>query len=142
MMSVWNIFFWLIFSTQTYCRTFPFNATKQGVWELPEHSEANIQYLKLHFLSHRKDWDSDRLRDGRPDTILRKGKRLFFITQRLDLLWGPPGPIFNGYLRLFPWWYSCRGVKLTTHFHLVSSQEWWNYTSTLPYVFMAWCLVN
>jgi hypothetical protein len=28
------------------------------------------------------------------------------------------------------------GVKLTTHLYLVS-QEWWSYTTTPPYVFMA-----
>jgi hypothetical protein len=26
------------------------------------------------------------------------------------------------------------------HCHLVKGREWWSYTSTHPYVFMAWCL--
>jgi hypothetical protein len=39
-------------------------------------------------------------------------------------------------------WKSGRGMKLTTYFHLVRGQEWWSYTSTLPYVFMAWYLIK
>jgi hypothetical protein len=31
------------------------------------------------------------------------------------------------------------GVKLTTK---CRGQEWWSYTSTPPYAFMAWCLLN
>jgi hypothetical protein len=43
----------------------------------------------------------------------------------------------------FPGGKSCRGVKLTTHLHLVPrSKNAWSYTSTLQYVFMAWCLVK
>jgi hypothetical protein len=34
------------------------------------------------------------------------------------------------------------GVKLTTHVHQCRGQEWWTYTSTHPYVFMPWCLIN
>jgi hypothetical protein len=33
--------------------------------------------------------------------------------------WGPPSLLSNGYQELFPWGWSGRGVKLTTHFHLV-----------------------
>jgi hypothetical protein len=36
-----------------------------------------------------------------------------------------------------------RGVKLTTHLHLSGEvKNVWGYTSTPPYVFMAWCLVK
>jgi len=36
-----------------------------------------------------------------------------------------------------------RGVKLTTHFHLMPrSKNAWSYTSTSQYAFMAWCLVK
>jgi hypothetical protein len=27
-------------------------------------------------------------------------------------------------------------------FHLCWDQNWWSYTSTLPYVFLAWCLIK
>jgi len=34
-------------------------------------------------------------------------------------------------------------MKLTTHLHLVPRSKYvWLYTSILPYVFMAWCLVK
>jgi hypothetical protein len=39
--------------------------------------------------------------------------------------------------------YSGRGVKLTTHLHLVSrSKNSWGYTSTPQYTLMAWCSVK
>jgi hypothetical protein len=39
--------------------------------------------------------------------------------------------------------YCGRGVKLTTHLHLMPrSKNAWSYTSTPQYVFMAWCLVK
>jgi hypothetical protein len=39
----------------------------------------------------------------------------------------------NGYQGLFPWGQSGRGVKLTTHLHLVPrSKNEWSYTSTPP----------
>jgi hypothetical protein len=43
----------------------------------------------------------------------------------------------------FPRGKSGRGVKLTTHLHLVPrSKNAWSYTSTPQYAFMAWCLVK
>jgi len=43
----------------------------------------------------------------------------------------------------FPEGKSGRGVKLTTHLHLVPrSRNVWIYASTHPHVFMAWCLVE
>jgi hypothetical protein len=57
--------------------------------------------------------------------------------------WGPPSLPSNGYQGLFPWGYSGRGAKLTTHLHLVpKSKNAWSYTSTPQYAFMAWCLVK
>jgi hypothetical protein len=49
----------------------------------------------------------------------------------------------SGYKGLFPWGWSERGVKLTTHLHLVPrSKNEWNYTSAPQYAFMVWCLVK
>jgi hypothetical protein len=45
--------------------------------------------------------------------------RFFSSPQHTDRPWGPPSPGSNGYRGLFPWDYSSRGVKLTTHLHLV-----------------------
>jgi hypothetical protein len=41
-----------------------------------------------------------------------------YWNQRPDRLWVPPNLLSNGY-RVFPWWYSSRGIKLTTHLHLL-----------------------
>jgi hypothetical protein len=44
---------------------------------------------------------------------------------------------------LFPWGYSGRSVKLTTHLHLVSRSRRRGNILPLPqYVFMVWCLVK
>jgi len=57
-------------------------------------------------------------------------------------LWCPPRLLSKWVLEAFPWGWSDRGVKLTTHLHLVPrSKNAWSYTSTPQYVFMAWCLV-
>jgi hypothetical protein len=56
--------------------------------------------------------------DGRGSIPGRDEIFLFFITG-LDWLWGPPSLISNGYRGLFPRGQSGRGVKLTTHLHLV-----------------------
>jgi hypothetical protein len=36
--------------------------------------------------------------------------------------------------------WSCRGVRLTSHFHQIKNT--WIYTSRSPYAFMTWCLVK
>jgi hypothetical protein len=57
----------------------------------------------------------------------------FSSPPRPERLWGPPSLLANGYQGLFPWGYSSRGVKLTTHLHLVPrSKNEWSYTSTPP----------
>jgi hypothetical protein len=33
-------------------------------------------------------------------------------------------------------------MKLTTHLYPIPRQEWWDYTSTFPYVVMEQCLIN
>jgi len=43
---------------------------------------------------------------------------------------------------LFPWGWSGRSVKETTHLHLVPRSNEWNCTSTHLYAFMVWCLVK
>jgi hypothetical protein len=46
---------------------------------------------------------------------------------------GPSSLLSNEYRRLFPWEQIDRGVKLTTHFHLVSRlKNAWRYTFTPP----------
>jgi hypothetical protein len=49
-----------------------------------------------------------------------------------DRLWSPPSLLSNGYQELFPWRQkSGRGVKLTTHLHLVlRSKNEWSYIYT------------
>jgi hypothetical protein len=47
------------------------------------------------------------------------GYEFFSSTPCPDRLWGPPSLLSNGYWELFP----LRGVKLTTHLHLVPVRE-------------------
>jgi hypothetical protein len=64
--------------------------------------------------------------------------------------WGLGIPLFHrvqtdsrAHAASYPMATRGRGVKLTTHLHLVPrSKNAWRYTSTPQYVFMAWCLVK
>jgi hypothetical protein len=77
-----------------------------------------------------------RLRAGRSGfwgSIPGGGWEFFSSLPRPERLWGPPSLLSNGYQGLFPWGKSGRGVKLTTHLHLVQrSKNTWSYTSTHP----------
>jgi hypothetical protein len=59
-----------------------------------------------------------------------RGKRFLSAPQRPDRLQGPPSRSSTGYR-------GYTGVKWPGR-----GQEWWNYTSTPPYVFMEWCLIK
>jgi hypothetical protein len=60
--------------------------------------------------------------------------RIFSPPRRPDRLWGPPKPLSNGYRWLFPRGWSGRGVKLTTHLHLVARSR--------MMLYLQWCLIN
>jgi hypothetical protein len=75
-------------------------------------------------------------------SISGRGKRFFSSPQHPDRPWSPPSLLSNGYWWLFPRMWSGRGVNLTTHLHLVPRSRMVNYTSTSPYVFTAWWLIN
>jgi hypothetical protein len=66
---------------------------------------------------------------GRFDS--RRGWEFFSSPPRPERLWDPPSLLSSEYRVLFPWGKSDRGVKLTTHLHLVwRSNNAWRYTST------------
>jgi hypothetical protein len=71
------------------------------------------------------------------------GWEFFSATPCPERLWGPPTLLSNEYQGLLPCWSSGRGVKLTTHLHLVPrSRMRGAIPPLLHYVFMAWCLVK
>jgi hypothetical protein len=63
----------------------------------------------------------------------RAGAGNFPLHHRVQNGSGTHPASYNGYQGLFPWGWSDRGVKLTTHLYLVPrSKNVWSYTSTLP----------
>jgi hypothetical protein len=61
----------------------------------------------------------------------RGGWEFFSSPPRPERFWCPPSLLSNGYQGLLPWGWRDRGVKLTTHLHLVPrSKNEWSYTST------------
>jgi hypothetical protein len=71
------------------------------------------------------------------------GREFFSLSLRSDRFWGPQSLLSNGLQRLFPWGQSGRGVKLTTHFHLIPTSRMRGAIPPLPqYAFMAWYSVK
>jgi hypothetical protein len=117
---------------------FPINRTTRR--HIPEDS-INLQlYMNnlwvFNFVSFFK-YDIPRTPSGSRDSSVRKAAgyglddrgigirvpvkaRIFSSLCRQDKFWGPPNLLPNGYRGLFPLRHSGRGVKLTTHFQLVS----------------------
>jgi hypothetical protein len=85
-----------------------------------------------------------RLRAGRPVFNSRLGHWWDFFSSppRPDPLWSPPCLLSNGNLGLLPRVWRGRGVKLTTHLHLVPRLMRGTIPPLPQYVFMAWCLVK
>jgi hypothetical protein len=54
-------------------------------------------------------------------------------------LWGPPGLLYNEYWELFLWVKATSTWSWPTHLHPMT-RLWLVEVSTLPWVFMAWCL--
>jgi hypothetical protein len=69
-------------------------------------------------------------------------EQVFSTPQRSDRLSGPPSLHSNGYWGLFPRRKSGRGVKLTTHLHIVPRSRMAELYLHFECVLMAWCLIN
>jgi hypothetical protein len=80
---------------------------------------------------------SYRLDDRRVGVRVPVGPKIFTFLRRPDRLWGPPSFLPNGYRGQ-----SGRGVKLTIPPASAEVKKTWVYTSTSPYVFMAWRLIS
>jgi hypothetical protein len=103
----------------------------------------NLRYSQWWFMSSsglRHDYSAG-LRAGwwEGGSSPGRGSEFFSSPPRPELLWGPPS-LSNEYNGPFPSELSGRGVKLTTHLHLVQrSKDARCYTSTSQYAFMVWC---
>jgi hypothetical protein len=67
-----------------------------------------------------------------------RGWEFFSSPPRPDRLWSPSSLLSNGY-QLFPWRYNGRGVKLTTHLHLVPRSK---LHGSIPSLHIEWCSVK
>jgi hypothetical protein len=71
-----------------------------------------------------------------------RGKRFFCTPHSPNQLWGPPSFLSNYTAGFF----LAGKAAVTWSWPLSTTkyrdQKWWSYTSTLQYVFIAWCLIK
>jgi hypothetical protein len=122
-------------------------------------SGGNWFLFGIHLVSFSSDYGPDRLatslRSQYSSVVQRcakgwmveisspgRGWEFFSSPPRPDWLWSPPSLLYNGYYQGL-WGWSGRGVKLTTHLHLVPRSRMRGAIPPLPqYAFMAWCSVK
>jgi hypothetical protein len=76
-------------------------------------------------------------------SIPGRDRDFFSSLQRPDCFWDLPSLLPKGYHDLFPWGQSGRGMKLTTHLHLVPKSRMRGAILSFPqYAFMTWCSVK
>jgi hypothetical protein len=68
--------------------------------------------------------------------------RFFSSPQHPDQLWCPPNLLYNGYQGLVPWSKEVGAWCWPLTSIWCHGQGWWSLTSTLPFIFMAWCLIR
>jgi hypothetical protein len=69
-------------------------------------------------------------------------KKYFSSPHCPDRLWSPPSLLSKDYWKVFPWGWSGRSLKLTTHLRVVPRWRMVQLYLHSPCVFMAWCLIN
>jgi hypothetical protein len=65
------------------------------------------------------------------------GQEISLSPQNPIQLWGPPSILYNGKRRFFPWGKADQSHPCSTEVKNVQS-----YTSTAPYIFMMWYLIE
>jgi hypothetical protein len=93
---------------------FQFSKPKRSDWASVSEVRDNITEVGV---AQSIQWLSCELEDR--GSIRARGEIFFSSPPHPDRLWGPPNLLWNGYKGLFPRGFSGRGVKLTTHLHLV-----------------------
>jgi hypothetical protein len=95
------------------------------------HPRLKFAFVQTNTLNGQLSRYSTGLRAGRTGFwgSIPGGKRECFSSpQRPGRLWDPLSLLYNGYQGLLPWGKDGRGVKLTTHLHLVPrSNNAWSY---------------
>jgi hypothetical protein len=90
----------------------------------------HVYFPKIQRLKFMEDYNINRSQDSSVSigmgygldglgSIPGRGKRFLSSPLCQKRLWGPPSLLSNGYQDLFTWEQSGRGMKLTTHLHLV-----------------------